>query len=101
MKLIVITVVKEFEEDVKKLLFEAGVKEFTMTEAIGCRNASMESLGDNWFASDMNETDSSLFWIFTTQLKAEKVFAAAEEFNGGRQSLSRIHLSILPIEKTI
>lgn len=101
MKLLTLTVVKEFEKDVKKILLQAGVKEFTYMSVTGYRDASNEAVGDNWFASEVNETDSLLFWVFVQAENIEKVEAAVLHFNARQQSHSRIHVSILQIERSI
>lgn len=101
MKLLTLTVVKEFEKDVKKLLIHTGVKAFTFMDVTGYRDASTDSVDDNWFASETNETASLLFWAFVPAEAVVKVEAAILHFNAKQTSASRIHLSILPIEKSI
>lgn len=101
MKLLTLTVVKEFEKDVKKILLHSGVKAFTFMNVTGYRDTSADSVDDNWFASETNETDSLLFWAFVPAESVAKVEAGIQHFNTKQQSLSRIHLSILQIEKSI
>jgi nitrogen regulatory protein PII len=101
MKLIIITAIKEFETAVKKILFAAGIKEFTCQDVTGCRDSSTESVGDNWFASEINETDSVLFWVMAPDPGINRLLKGAEHFNNGQESQSRIHLAILPIEKQL
>ena len=101
MKLIIITAIKEFETAVKKILFDAGIKEFTCEDVTGCRDTSKESVGDNWFASEINETDSVLFWVLAPEPDVNRLLKGAEHFNNGQESQSRIHLAILPIEKQL
>ncbi|MFN8251669.1 MAG: hypothetical protein U0V75_07270 [Ferruginibacter sp.] len=101
MKLLTLTVVKAFEKDVKKMLIHTGVKAFTFMNVTGYRDASADSVDDNWFASETNETDSLLFWAFVPGETVVKVEAAILHFNAKQTTASRIHLSILPIEKSI
>lgn len=101
MKLLIITAVNEFEAAIKKMLFDAGIEEFTCAPVTGCRDASMESAGDNWFASEVNETGFMLFWVFAAEHSADSILTAAGHFNKGQESQSRIHLAVLPIEKHI
>ena len=101
MKLLIITAIKEFEAAVKKILFDAGIKEFTCENVTGCRDASTESVADNWFASEVNETDSVLFWVFAPEECVHNAEAGILQFNESRQSASRIHLAILKTEKSI
>jgi len=101
MKLLIITAIKEFEAAVKKILFDAGIKEFTCENVTGCRDASAESVGNNWFASEVNETDSMLFWVLAPEEKILHAEAGVVQFNATRQSQSRIHLAILKTDKSI
>mgnify|MGYP003411726679 FL=1 len=101
MKLLTLTVVREFEKDVKKLLLHSGVNAFTFMPVKGYKDVSAESLDDNWFATEVNETDSLLFWAFVPAENVPKVEVAIQHFNAKQESLSRIPLSILNIEKTI
>lgn len=101
MNMLVITAIKEFEGEVKKILFDAGIKEFTCADVTGCRDASAESVADNWFAGEMNETGSMLFWVFAPEGNAHRLEEKVDKFNAGRQSDSRIHVAILKTEKYI
>ncbi len=101
MKLLTLTVVKEFEKEVKKILLHAGVKAFTFMDVTGYRDASADSVDDNWFASETNETASLLFWAFVPLETVVKVEAAVLHFNARQTTVSRIHLSVLQIEKAI
>ncbi|HOZ80167.1 MAG TPA: hypothetical protein PLY34_19385 [Ferruginibacter sp.] len=101
MKLLIITAIKEFETAVKKILFDAGIKEFTCENVTGCRDASTESVGDNWFASEVNETDSVLFWVLAPVETVQHAEAGVAQFNAALQTQSRIHLAILNTEKSI
>ncbi len=101
MKLLIITVIKEFEEDVKKILFDAGIREFTSADVIGNRDTDVKSMSDNWFAKDGGETDSKLFWILAPDEKVMLTKASIETFNSRQHTPSRIHLAILKTEGSI
>lgn len=92
MKLLIITVIKEFENDIRRFLFEAGIKEFTCINATGCRDASAESMGNNWFATEIYETDSILAFAFAKEENIVTVENAVIQFNASQQSQSKIHL---------
>ena len=67
MKLVLITAIAEFEKDVKKMLKEAKVKSYSYRDVKGFRDASEENVESNWFGTEMNETDSVVFYAFILQ----------------------------------
>lgn len=100
MKLLLITAVKEFENQIKQLLKKASVQSFSYQEVKGFKNSTGEAVESNWFGSEMNETDSILFYAFTAKEKVDALFELVEYFNIEQESLSRIHIAVLNIEKS-
>ena len=64
MKLLIITAVAAFEKDIKKMLQQAEVTTFSYQEVKGFQDTSKVESETNWFGSEMNETDSFLFYAF-------------------------------------
>jgi len=100
MKLIVITAIKEFEKDIKQILIKSNVKSFSYQDVTGFRDSSKESLKANWFASEMNELESIIFFAFIKQENVEIVYEHIGLYNEKLEELSRIHVSILNVEKS-
>jgi len=100
MKLLIITSISEFEKEIKQMLVKANVKNFSYKEVIGYHNTSDEALGDNWFATEMNENESMLFYAFVPSENVEMVFNAINEFNGKQETLSKIHVATVNIENS-
>jgi nitrogen regulatory protein PII len=100
MKLLLITAVKEFENEMKQLLKKASVQSFSYQNVKGFKNNSGETIESNWFASEMNETDSILFYAFAEKEKVEDLFELVADFNKEQESLSHIHIAVLNIEKS-
>ncbi|OOG72701.1 hypothetical protein [Flavobacterium sp. A45] len=100
MKLLLITAVKEFENEIKQLLKKAAVQSFSYQNVKGFKNSSGEAMESNWFGSEMNETDSILFYAFTPKEKVDALFELVEYFNIEQESLSHIHIAVLNIEKS-
>ncbi|PJJ08312.1 hypothetical protein CLU83_1572 [Flavobacterium sp. 1] len=100
MKLLLITAVKEFENQIKQLLKKATVQSFSYQEVKGLKNSSGEAIESNWFGSEINETDSVLFYAFTAKEKVENLFELVADFNKEQESLSHIHIAVLTIEKS-
>jgi hypothetical protein len=100
MKLLLITAVKEFENEIKQLLKKASVQSFSYQEVKGFKNSTGEAVESNWFGSEMNETDSVLFYAFTAKEKVDALYELVEYFNMEQESLSHIHIAVLNIEKS-
>jgi hypothetical protein len=59
----------------------------------------MDALETNWFATEMNETASLLFFAFVSEAQAESLLMELNRFNLSCEVHSKIHGSIVPIEK--
>ena len=81
MKFVLITAIAEFEKDVKKMLKEAKVKSYSYRDVKGFRDASEENVESNWFGSEMNETDSIVFYAFILQQNLDTLFQEVNQFN--------------------
>lgn len=99
MKLVLITAIAEFEKDVKNMLKEAKVKSYSYKEVEGFRDASEENIESNWFGSEMNETDSVVFYAFILQQNLETLFDEVTQFNKNQETISKVHLAVLSVEK--
>ena len=101
MKLLVITAVKYYEKEIKSILKKSGVKNYTYKDAVGYRDLSGASVQENWFANDMHEGMSIVFFTFVNEEGCDMVFEKVREFNDHAESFSKIHVAAMPIEKSI
>ncbi|TDR23031.1 hypothetical protein [Flavobacterium cheniae] len=99
MKLVLITAIAEFEKDVKKMLKEAKVKSYSYRDVKGFRDASEENVESNWFGSEMNETDSIVFYAFILQQNLDTLFQEVNQFNKEQKTISKVHLAVFSVEK--
>lgn len=100
MKLLVITAIKEFKKDILHMLREADVKNFSFREVTGYRDSSQNAVASNWFASDMNESESILFYAFVKKESVDLFFRLVEGYNSAQENASRVHIAVLNIEKS-
>lgn len=98
MKLLLITCIEEFENDVKNILKHSGVKAFSYQSVKGYKNGK-EADVSNWFVASDSPVDSLLFVAFIESGSADEIFAKAERFNVGRGASSRLHLTCINSEK--
>jgi nitrogen regulatory protein PII len=99
MKLLVIIAIKEFEKNVKQILKKSGVDIFSFRNVTGYKDITEESIEDNWFASEMNENESVMFYAFVKEENVNIVFDHVDNFNSNQKTLSNIHIAVLNIEK--
>ncbi len=100
MKLLLITAVSEFENEVKQILNKAQVKTFSYREVTGYRNTSEDAIESNWFGTERNENESIMFYAFVEKENVDAVFNAIGIFNSKQETLSHIHSAVLNIEKS-
>lgn len=100
MKLLIITAISAFEKDIKKMLKHAEVKTFSYKEVKGYKDISEEAIESNWFAAEVNETESILFYAFIKKENVDPLFDLVASFNGKQETLSHIHIAVLNIEKS-
>lgn len=100
MKLLIITGISAFEKDIKGMLKRAEVKSFSYKEVTGYKDIFEEAIESNWFASEINETESILFYAFVKKENVDLLFDLVSSFNEKQETLSHIHVAVLNIEKS-
>lgn len=100
MKLLIITAVAAFEKDIKKMLQQAEVSSFSYRDVKGFKDISEDGIEKKWFGSEVNETNSFLFYAFVKNENVDVVFDLVSSFNEKQETLSKIHLAVVNIEKS-
>ncbi len=100
MKLIVITAVKEFEKDIKQILKNADIPNFSYQDIIGYKNTSSKANLDDWFPGERHENNSIIFYAFFKKEETKKLFDQVKEFNDKQESQSKVHIAVLNVEKS-
>ena len=100
MKLLMITAIEALEKDIKFLLKKSKITTFSYTDIKGYRDITEESVEDNWFASEMNESQSIIFYAFIPKESADELFNVVNEFNNQQRTKSKVHVVVLNIEKS-
>ena len=100
MKLLIITAIAAFEKDIKKMLQQAEVKSFSYRDVKGFKDHSEVGVETNWFGTEMNETDSLLFYAFVKKDNVDLLFDLVTGFNEKQETESKIHLAVVNIEKS-
>jgi nitrogen regulatory protein PII len=100
MKLLIITAIAAFEKDIKKMLQQAEVKSFSYQDVKGYKDHSEEGVETNWFGTELNETDSLLFYAFVKKDNVDLLFDLVSGFNEKQETESNIHVAVVNIENS-
>lgn len=100
MKLVIITAIQQFEKDIILLLKKSDVKTFSFKEVKGYRDSTEDAVESNWFSSEMNLTQSILFYAFVKKENVDTLFDLISTFNEKQKALSHIHIAVVNIEKS-
>ncbi len=100
MELIIITAIREFDKEIKQLLKKSGVATFSHMPVKGFKNMADDEMEDNWFASEVGEYESTLYYAFVQNGNVDKVLQSINEFNAKQETASKIHVAVLDIKRT-
>ena len=102
MKLLIVTAVKECSKSVEKILKEASVSIFSITNTMGVKNNPDENLMDDWFGSDDgNKYDSVVIFSFCNNEAANHALSLIDAFNAKEtENAFPIRAFIVPVENS-
>lgn len=101
MKLLIVTVVEEFEKDIIRLFKEANIDSFSEGHIDGYKNTTSMVRSASWFPSEKGGVESSLFFSFTEESNIELLFNLIKEFNQHIETNNPIKAIVVPIERSI
>ena len=101
MKLLLVTSVEEFHNDIIQMFKDAKIESFSESDIGGHKKNSSVLVSTNWFAAEKSGTQSNLFFSFTEEKKIDKLFLLLEEYNQNLETNNPIKAVVLPIEKNL
>ena len=101
MKLLIVTVVKEFDKEILQLFKKASIESFSESHIDGFKNPSSIIRTRSWFPSEKGGVRSSLFFSFTEDENIDTLFNLIKEFNQHLETNNPIKAVVVPIEKFI
>ncbi len=101
MKLLIVTVVEEFEKEILRLFKKAGIESFSGSDIDGYKNPTSMVRTASWFPSEKGGVESSLFFSFTEDENIETLFELIKTFNQSLETNNPIKAVVVPIEKSI
>ena len=100
MKLLVITSLKEYQKSVSKIMDQAGINVYSVTETIGFKDHHKPNLLDNWFSSGSEQFDSIFLFSFTAVEKADEVLSLIRQYNTENETGFPIRAFVMDVEKS-
>ncbi|SDE44730.1 hypothetical protein SAMN05421636_105101 [Pricia antarctica] len=101
MKLLIVTVVEQFEKEILRLFKQANIESFSGSDIDGYKNHTSMVRTASWFPSEKGRVESSLFFSFTEDGNIEILFELIKEFNSTLETNNPIKAVVVPIEKSI
>lgn len=101
MKLLIVTVVDQFQKEILQLFKKANIESYSGSDIEGYKNASSFMMNSSWFPSEKGGAGSSMFFSFTEEEKIDAFFTLAIQFNKNMETNNPIHAVVVPIERSI
>ncbi|NOT73463.1 MAG: hypothetical protein HOP08_00955 [Cyclobacteriaceae bacterium] len=100
MKLLIITCLKEYQKEVARMLGQAGITVFSVSQTMGFKENHDVNLLDSWFSNGQEHFDSIFFFSFTTETSAENALKLIKAGNEATETDFPIRVFIVPVEKS-
>ncbi len=100
MKLLFITCLQDFKEEITQLMKRAGVSVYSIAEMTGIKNGNSGNLLDDWFGVQDGLYNSLMIFSFTTEEAAYKAMQHITEYNQSTESKFPVRVFIMPVEAT-
>ena len=101
MKLVIVTAVEQFQNDVLKLFKKANIENFSSSDIDGHKKGFSLLMASNWFSDGKGGNESSLFFSFTDDQHIDTLFNLIKEFNTYLKTNNPLKAVVVPIEKFI
>ncbi|WP_339882019.1 hypothetical protein [Polaribacter vadi] len=101
MKLVIVTAVGEFHQEIIKLFKKANIENFSESDIDGHKNTASVLVASSWFSGQKSSNESILFFSFTEDKNIEDLFSLIQEFNQNLETNNPIKAVVVPIEKFI
>lgn len=101
MKLVIIAALKEYQQDVVKLLKQNKVGIFSITDVIGFKQMNNDNMLDDWFAKTEDGIESIFAFCFINTDKINTCKEAIEAFNKHHSSEYPVRAFFLTVENFV
>jgi hypothetical protein len=99
MKLLIVTCLKEYQDDVSKIFKQAGIHVFSAMPIIGFRDNQNVDMMASWFAAGDEKMDSMMLFSFTGPENADAGMEMINNLNQSTGTKFPIRSFVVPVEK--
>ncbi len=101
MKLLIVTAVDQFQQEVLALFKKSNIASFSGAEIAGYKQANSFLMNAAWFPSVSAGADSSMFFSFTEEKYINQFFEEVKAFNKNLETNNPIKAVVVNVEKFI
>lgn len=98
MKLLIVTVVKEYEKDILRLFKEAQIESFSTSDIGGFKTAATV-MQTSWFPGESSAVESIMYFSFTHNERVEELFDLLKHFNDSLETNNPARAVVIDIAK--
>lgn len=100
MKLLIVTCLKEYQDNVTQIFKEANIQVFSVSDVIGFKDHPSPNPMEEWFAAGDEKFDSMMLFSFTDIINAEKGIELIKKYNDQSGTEFPVRAFIVPVEKS-
>ena len=101
MKLVIVTAVEDFQDEILKLFKKAKIESFSGSEIEGYKNQNDLMATSSWFPSVKGVSESVMYFSFTEDENIKNLFELIRSFNYNVETNNPIRAVVIPIEQSI
>jgi hypothetical protein len=101
MKLVIVTAVAEFEQDILPLFKKANISSFSGSHIDGFKNTASLLRSASWFPTERGGVESILLFSFAEEDNIEVLFGLLAEFNNHLETQNPVKAVVVPIERSL
>jgi hypothetical protein len=101
MKLFMATCLKDYQEDVQKILKEAGIEVFSAAAITGFKTNQPLNMMEEWFATGDEKFDSTILFSFTDEKNSGQALVLIKEYNEQNKNNFPVRAFIVPVEQSV
>jgi hypothetical protein len=101
MKLVIVTAVEEFQNEVLELFKKAPIENVSTSEIDGYKNTATVLGPSNWFFGSKSGEASSMLFSLTDDDHIDNLFQLIEAFNARLETSNPIKAVVVPVERGI
>ena len=101
MKLLIVTAVAQFRDQVYELFKKANIESFSGSGIDGYKNSQALLKTSSWFPGEVGGVGSHLFFAFTSEEKVDRLLQLVINFNQDLETDNPLKMVVLPVEKYV